>query len=974
MPPPPPPPREPPPRQTVKTQKMPAAGAAETTTTTTTTKKKKKKKKTPPPPPPPPKQAPPPKFADEDADVNAMGEREEAMNPFTSVERVVSRKTTSRSGIGRHHRQQKSESTKTKLDDALFQKRNNNNWDAEDDDDDDDNINDGYLFVKYVSMKPKITIWKTFGFLLLELGLAITFICGYTMMGKGVHVYDFLNKESHYDAAWYIGMSCFGIFFLLWLLDADVILRHERKKKVKKKLQDDSSDDENDEGRVGTRVAGDSTKKKNKTDENEKSGKSNSSSGKMLPSLREVSENDLLDASEDVKKDYKLKAMALNLVILICGVGLFCAALLASGRYVTAPVVIYVLVKIALTAVYKKAFCRGVSTRSFMVAASKASFFAGALIIGAWFVWVFAMGNNWDKEKYTFPNRVFECDTSAADGTDSGCVSVYMMWMLPGATGFLEFLFGATANFLSRPGGAVRMIAVLMMIFALGTYIQVSISGVEMGIADDIIQFIVLFVAMFLMLLFAAAGRKKISKIIKSTGVETKVMAATNHPIMKGFLLCAIGPALPAGILISAVSSVCRRIGLTFRPKIVNEKIPENEKDGLITHECRAVLQWLFDAPTTTIVYATWIALFYFIISIGVGKGAVIFLAWLVSYLKSQEIWVVFVVFFSIGVFMFLLPPIPGPPVYLTGGIVIVGALEDSIGFWPSVMICGAMCWFVKLFSCMLQQKAIGEPLGNRVSVRAMCAVNTPQMRAIKVILLQKGLPIDKLAVLCGGPDWPTSVLCGIIRVPLHEAMLGTAPVIVLYLMYVVISGGIQLKISSCDTLTTISTTSTEEEEKANYWKLLNAVMLALSAVSMGITMFLFAYFMDKALIKRKDEIDAVPIDVEVEEYEKAQEEMKVAYKKVSEWEMLSTGKRALLCLACIFAVGSAQVATVLSTECFKQFGVACKVAVTDVVTVFGWIVLGVHTLAFILMLAYGKIQKKAAARYLESGMSKESA
>ena len=49
----------------------------------------------------------------------------------------------------------------------------------------------------------------------------------------------------------------------------------------------------------------------------------------------------------------------------------------------------------------------------------------------------------------------------------------------------------------------------------------------------------------------------------------------------------------------------------------------------------------------------------------------------------------------------------------------------------------------------------------------------------------------------------------------------------------------------------------------------------------------------------------------------------------------------------------------------------ACKVAVTDVVTVFGWIVLGVHTLAFILMLAYGKIQKKAA-QYLESGMSKE--
>ena len=132
----------------------------------------------------------------------------------------------------------------------------------------------------------------------------------------------------------------------------------------------------------GTLRRRDSTKKKNKTDENEKSGKSNSSSGKMLPSLREVSENDLLDASEDVKKDYKLKAMALNLVILTAALVCSWRALLASGRYVTAPVVIYVLVKIALTAVYKKAFCRGVSTRSFMVAASKASFLAGALIIG----------------------------------------------------------------------------------------------------------------------------------------------------------------------------------------------------------------------------------------------------------------------------------------------------------------------------------------------------------------------------------------------------------------------------------------------------------------------------------------------------------------------------------------------------------------------------------------------------------------
>ena len=47
--------------------------------------KRKKSKR-----PPPPKVPPPMQFQEEDADLNTIGEREEALNPFTSVERVVS--------------------------------------------------------------------------------------------------------------------------------------------------------------------------------------------------------------------------------------------------------------------------------------------------------------------------------------------------------------------------------------------------------------------------------------------------------------------------------------------------------------------------------------------------------------------------------------------------------------------------------------------------------------------------------------------------------------------------------------------------------------------------------------------------------------------------------------------------------------------------------------------------------------------
>merc|ERR550514_1537027 len=37
---------------------------------------------------------------------------------------------------------------------------------------------------------------------------------------------------------------------------------------------------------------------------------------------------------------------------------------------------------------------------------------------------------------------------------------------------------------------------------------------------------------------------------------------------------------------------------------------------------------------------------------------------------------------------------------------------------------------------------------------------------------------VGKCAILCGGPDWPTSVACGLLRVPLYQALLGTTPII----------------------------------------------------------------------------------------------------------------------------------------------------------------------------------------------------
>ena len=49
------------------------------------------------------------------------------------------------------------------------------------------------------------------------------------------------------------------------------------------------------------------------------------------------------------------------------------------------------------------------------------------------------------------------------------------------------------------------------------------------------------------------------------------------------------------------------------------------------------------------------------------------------------------------------------------------------------------------------------------------------------------------MCILCGGPDWPTSVLCGILKLSVWQTLIGLTPVILLTAP-TAIAGAFQLK------------------------------------------------------------------------------------------------------------------------------------------------------------------------------------
>jgi len=92
-----------------------------------------------------------------------------------------------------------------------------------------------------------------------------------------------------------------------------------------------------------------------------------------------------------------------------------------------------------------------------------------------------------------------------------------------------------------------------------------------------------------------------------------------------------------------------------------------------------------------------------------------------------------------------------------------------------------------------MQQKLIGERLGYSITIRQQVGVHQPFFRAIHAVLREKGYTVGKVSVLCGGPDWPTSVLAGLLRLPLIDMELGTVPII-FYIVPCVLSGAFYVR------------------------------------------------------------------------------------------------------------------------------------------------------------------------------------
>jgi len=581
--------------------------------------------------------------------------------------------------------------------------------------------------------------------------------------------------------------------------------------------------------------------------------------------------------------------------------------------------------------------------------------YMASIILAAFFYWCIVNENYWDAEtnaEYSqkvgcavdFTN-LEECENYYAEGVPcffdeyyevitfsdkctSRCLDVYqaceeafLIWAFPNLAAMSLFVMGLISKYLANPSdprandhisGVAKCSAIFLFLF----WIFASLAGAGEGLSSSLIAFAI---SMFIGSTIVSAvvfwkpllanGRDELDELVG--GVRQKVeQVETYINLVRGLVVLGFTPVIIVYLLFSMVNQFVRRF---FTRHCCHNRVPdaEYEHSGYFTLTVDSQVDdfFLWD-HVKVLSYAVYCGVGYVFLNVLVSKFTTVFLSGLIQYTSGMNLFAVSGIVIGVGMILFMLPPIPGLPIYLTGGIVLVSVGRDTLGVWGSISYACIVSLLLKLFACAVQQKLIGENLGGNVAVRQMVSVNSDGIRAMRVILSDKGITARKVAVLVGGPDWPVSVLCGILGLDLVSTLLGTLPVVLLIVPTVF-----------CGSFAYMGSIQSDDSIDLYPWaETMGAVSSAFAAGVMFYFTISAAGAVKETLVKDKDEIDDIPMDEAVRQADEETARKNVYYGRVTVWSSVPLKMKFILILALLAMKGCCYLLVIFNSQCFSEY------------------------------------------------------
>ena len=320
------------------------------------------------------------------------------------------------------------------------------------------------------------------------------------------------------------------------------------------------------------------------------------------------------------------------------------------------------------------------------------------------------------------------------------CLSVLIFWISPFVTACAGLVGAALALLLSRSfrtdgstgggvsqGGRVMIYGVIVAFACM--WVSASIAGASMGLSKVITLGIFALVVIMTVLIDRLFGWRAILSAI----VTREPLA---RRLVRFFITSDWSRAIAFSITLPLlICIVILSIGNQFiRVHLLNSIVLPGEHKLWTTAKIANVLNRMKSWNWTSVLRKVIVlSCFYMIWSVGVMKVTIVFFSWLSYELTQVSLMISTGVFIGVGMTMFLLPPVPGAPVYMASGVLLTAAAQPRFGYWPACAYAMGVAYCIKLGACCLQQKVIGANLRRSVSIRSACMVNSPLMRSIKV-------------------------------------------------------------------------------------------------------------------------------------------------------------------------------------------------------------------------------------------------
>ena len=468
------------------------------------------------------------------------------------------------------------------------------------------------------------------------------------------------------------------------------------------------------------------------------------------------------------------------------------------------------------------------------------------------------------------------------------CLAGFMLWVSPLAMSVMCMMYAVTLFLMARvlstkadkqefANSAARFVTMVICIAVVGAWSAAAIAGVGMRLAHTIETLCFVLIVAVLLIIGNTIGFGALANSMNDSPMMSLVRSAASSNLARALTLYFLLPFAICYLALSSLNQLVRQATYVVCPCVATKRRKLlDEQERTLTHKGVMRVKWLTpiaNSHVAMVVDWEWAPVLLLVGYIGLTIWALqlgttltyMGLAVLIEWLITLHWVLVTFLFFIIGIIMFLVPVIPGLAVYLSAGVILGPTCADTFGGFIPASIYGAfMAWIMKFFAHILQQKWLGESLGSRLWVRQAVGINAPLMKAVRYLLEQPGLSLGKVMILCGGPDWPTSVLCGILRVPLFQMLLGLVPICTLTFP-TTLAGAFQLKI-----------------DDGAAWASAATVFLIVATLLQLVFGCVALYQIEKVRREKADELAKYPDDAEVLKLDKAAAAASVRYAAVT--------------------------------------------------------------------------------------------